>query len=58
MKKVDDANESRRLGNIQRAIADDLPDGKKKEEHRRKAQAHEDSAHSSDWRNSNLHKPT
>ena len=56
--KLNDAKESRRLGNFEREKADDLPDGKRKEEHRRKAKDYEDSAHSSEWRNSNLHKPT
>lgn len=56
--KLNDAKESRRLGNVEREKADDLPEGKKEEEHRRKAKDYEDSAHSSAWRNSNLHKPT
>ena len=56
--KPDDAKESRRLGNVEREKANALPEGKKKEKHRRRAQNYEDSAHSSGWRNSNLHKPT
>ena len=53
-----DAKENRRLSNVEREKANRLPEGKRKQEHRRNAQAHEDSAHSSDWRDSNLHKPT
>ena len=53
-----DAKESRRLGNVEREKANELPEGKKKEEHRRKAKDYEDSARSTGWRNSNLHKPT
>ena len=56
--KLNDAKESRRLGDVEREKADDLPEGKRKEEHRRKAKDYEDSPHSGEWRNSNLHKPT
>jgi hypothetical protein len=56
--KLNDAKESRRLGSVEREKADELPEGKKKEEHRRRAKADEDSARSSGWRRSNLHKPT
>jgi hypothetical protein len=52
-----DAAESRRLGNVELEKASRLPDGKKKDAHRDKAQAYEDSAHSSEWRNSGLQKP-
>ena len=57
MKSEPDAAESRRLGNVETEKANKLPDGKRKEAHRRQAQAHEDTAHSSEWRNSALNKP-
>jgi hypothetical protein len=56
--KLNDAKESRSLGNVEREKANALPEGKKKEEHRRKAKEPEESAHSSRWRNANLHRPT
>jgi hypothetical protein len=58
MTRLPDAAESRRLGDIETQKADKLPDGNKKEGHRRKAQSHEDSAHSQDWQHSHLNKPT
>lgn len=57
-KEMHDANESRRLSNVEREKASQLPEGKRKQEHCRRAQAHGDSADSSDWRDSSLHKPT
>jgi hypothetical protein len=57
MKPMPDADENRRLGAIETRKADKLPPGKMRDEHRRKAVAHESSAHARDWRDSNLHKP-
>jgi hypothetical protein len=57
MKPRTDAAESRRLGNVELDKAGRLPDGKKKDAHRHKAQAYEDSAHSSEWCDSGLQKP-
>ena len=59
MKKMRDAKENRRLLSIvEREKANRLSEGKRKQEHRRNAQVREDGAHCSDWRDSNLHKPT
>lgn len=57
MKPMPDADENRRLGDIQTRKADKLPPGARRDALRRKARDHESSAHSNDWRNSNLHKP-
>jgi len=37
--------------------ADKLPDGPAKQSHLKRARDHESSAHSNDWRDSNLHAP-
>jgi hypothetical protein len=42
---------------IENRIAEQLPPGARKDAHRQKARDHESSAHSNDWRDSNLHKP-
>jgi hypothetical protein len=52
-----DADEHRRLGDIESRKAEQLPSGTRKDAHRRKARDHESSAHSNDWRHSNLDKP-
>jgi hypothetical protein len=56
MKPMPDAKESRRLADVQTGKADKLPAGSKKEAHLKKAREYESSAHSSDWRDSNLHR--
>lgn len=58
MKPLPDAAENRRLGDIETGKADHLPPGSERDSHRRKAQDHEDDAHSDDWRHSHLHRPT
>ncbi|WP_375413131.1 hypothetical protein [uncultured Bradyrhizobium sp.] len=57
MKPVPDADENRRLADIQNGKADKLPDGAAKESHLKKARDHESSAHAKGWRDSNLHAP-
>jgi hypothetical protein len=57
MKPMPDADENRRLAGVQSEKADRLPEGAAKESHLKKARDHEASAHSDDWRHSNLHKP-
>jgi hypothetical protein len=57
MKPMPDANESRRLGDIETDKAARLPAGTAKDSHLKKARDHEASAHSKDWRDSNLHAP-
>jgi hypothetical protein len=57
MKPMPDADENRRLGDIETGRADKLPPGAKRDQYRRKARDHESSAHAQDWRDSNLHKP-
>ena len=57
MKPMPDADEHRRLGDIESRKAEQLPPGTRKDAHRQKARDHESSAHSNDWRDSNLHKP-
>ncbi|HEV7879749.1 hypothetical protein [Bradyrhizobium sp.] len=52
-----DADENRRLAGIQNGKADKLPDGAARDSHLKKARDHELSAHSKDWRDSNLHAP-
>jgi hypothetical protein len=52
-----DAHEDRRLGDLEADKAARLPAGAAKESHLKKARDHESSAHSSDWRDSNLHAP-
>jgi hypothetical protein len=57
MKPMPDADENRRLGNIETEKAARLPAGAPKESHLRKARDHASSAHSKDWRDSNLYAP-
>jgi hypothetical protein len=57
MKPMPDADENRRLGQIENAKADRLPAGTARESHLKKAREHESSAHSNDWRDSNLRAP-
>jgi hypothetical protein len=52
-----DADENRRLAGIQNDKAGRLPDGAARDSHLKKARDHESSAHSNDWRDSNLHAP-
>jgi hypothetical protein len=58
MKPMPNADENRRLGEIEKEKADRLPPGVRQEAHRKKARDYESSARSNDWRDSNLHKPT
>jgi hypothetical protein len=57
MKPTPDADEHRRLAKTEAEKAGKLPAGTAKEEHLQKARDHESSAHSRDWRDSNLHAP-
>jgi hypothetical protein len=57
MKPMPDAEENRRLGQIENDKADRLPAGTARESHLKKAREHESSAHSNDWRDSNLRAP-
>lgn len=57
MKPMPDADEHRRLGDIEADKADKLPAGAARDCHLKKARDHESSAHSNDWRHSNLHGP-
>jgi hypothetical protein len=57
MKPMPDADENRRLAELQNEKADKLPQGAAKASHLKKARDHEASAHSDGWRRSNLHKP-
>jgi hypothetical protein len=57
MKPMPDADENRRLAGVQAEKADRLPEGAAKQSHLKKARDHEASAHSDDWRQSNLHGP-
>ncbi len=57
MKPMPDADENRRLAGIQNDKAGTLPDGPAKDSHLKKARDHESSAHSNDWRASNLYAP-
>jgi hypothetical protein len=57
MKPMPDADENRRLGQIDTGKADNLPLGKDQDALRKKARDHESEAHSADWRHSNLHRP-
>jgi hypothetical protein len=52
-----DADENRRLGELEADKADKLPAGAARKRHLKKARDHEASAHSGDWRDSNLHAP-
>jgi hypothetical protein len=57
MKPMPDADESRRLGNLEADKAARLPAGVAQENHLKKARDHQSSAHSKDWRDSNLRAP-
>jgi hypothetical protein len=57
MKPMPDADENRRLGDVDTARADNLPPGRDRDALRKKARDHERDAHSADWRRSNLYKP-
>jgi hypothetical protein len=57
MKPMPDADENRRLGQIENDKAGRLPAGKVKESHLKKARDYESNAHSNDWRDSNLRAP-
>ena len=57
MTPMPDADENRRLGDMETGRADKLPPGAKQDEHRKRARDHKSSAHSQDWRDSNLHRP-
>ena len=57
MKPMPNADEHRRLGDIDEAEAERLPPGKDQDRLRRKARDHESEAHSADWRRANLHQP-
>jgi hypothetical protein len=57
MKPMPDADENRRLGNVESRKAARLPAGAEKESHLKKARDHESSAHSRDWRDSGLRAP-
>ncbi len=57
MKPMPDADEHRRLGNIEAEKAGKLPAGAAREPHLNKARDRESSAHANDWRDSNLHAP-
>lgn len=57
MKPMPDADENRRLGDLESEKARNLPAGVIKETHLKKARDHESSAHARDWRDSNLHAP-
>lgn len=57
MKPMPDADENRRLGDLENDKADRLPAGTARESHLKKARDHEANAHSNGWRNSNLHAP-
>ncbi|WP_305321080.1 hypothetical protein [Bradyrhizobium sp.] len=52
-----DADENRRLGEIETDKANKLPPGAARKHHLKKARDHEANAHSNDWRDSNLHAP-
>ena len=57
MKPMPDADENRRLGELETDKADRLPPGAARKLYLKKARDHEASAHSRDWRDSNLHAP-
>jgi hypothetical protein len=52
-----DAHENRRLADIQTDKAEKLPAGGARDAHLKNARDLESSAHSNDWRDSNLHPP-
>ena len=57
MKPMPDAHENRRLADIQTDKADKLPEGPERNSHLKKAHDLKSSAHSNEWRNSNLYPP-
>jgi hypothetical protein len=57
MKPMPDADQHRRLGDLEADKADKLPARAARESHLKKARDHESSAHANDWRDSNLHAP-
>ncbi len=57
MKPMPDADENRRLGELETDRADKLPPGAARKRHLKKARDYEASAHSTDWRHSSLHAP-
>jgi hypothetical protein len=57
MKPMPNANENRRLAQIQKEKAEKLPAGAARDAYLKKARDHESSAHSNDWRNSILQAP-
>jgi hypothetical protein len=57
MKPMPDADENRRRGDVETGKAAKLPAGTARDSHLKKARDHESSAHSRDWRDSNLHAP-
>jgi hypothetical protein len=57
MKPMPDAHEKRRLAEIQNGEADRLPPGKEQSARHKKDSELESSAHSKDWRDSNLYPP-
>jgi hypothetical protein len=58
MKPMPDADENRRLAEVQTEKADRLPEGAEKQSRLKKARDHEADAHSDDWRQSHLHRPS
>jgi hypothetical protein len=57
MKPMPDADENRRLGQIENDKAGKLPAGAARESHLKKARDHEFNVHSNDWRDSSLRAP-
>ena len=57
MKPMPDADENRRLAEIQKKKAEKLPAGPEREALLHSARSHESSAHSNDWRDSGLKAP-
>jgi hypothetical protein len=57
MKPMPDAHENRRLADIQTDKAEKLPAGGARDAHLKNARDLESSAHSNDWRDSNLYPP-
>jgi hypothetical protein len=57
MKPMPDADENRRLRDIEADKARGLPAGADQDQHLKKARDYESSAHANDWRDSNLRAP-
>jgi hypothetical protein len=57
MKPMPDADENRRLGDIETGKARKLPAGAAQDYHLKKARDYESSARANDWRDSNLRAP-